>query len=316
MKLEDIRSVGVVGAGTMGHGIALNFALHGYPVIINDVNESILDRSMDNIESDLEIFIEEALINRERADSALSLVNTTTSLEELTSASDFITEAIVERTHDKKTLFEKLDNLCQPNTILASNTSWLVLSDFGSTVKRQDKIVITHYFAPPHIVPGVEVCGGPGTSSETFGVTCELMKRIGKIPVKIRKERTGHVINRLQDAMRHEANILWAEGVASAEDIELGIITTCGFRMPYEGSFKHFDVAGMWRWPKDVLEGYAAREADESRGLSPELVKKIRDRYAEGKPWFIEPENMDEEVEKRDRDLIRRLKALYWKGTE
>jgi len=316
MKFEDIKKVGVVGAGTMGHGIALNYALHGYPTIINDVSDEILEQSRKNVESALSLFIEEELITRQQADSAISLISATTDLEELAAGSDFITEAIVERSEDKKRLFNRLDELCPPHTIIASNTSWLVLSDFGSGVKRQDKIVITHYFAPPHIVPGVEVCGGPGTSPETFNITCKLMEAIGKVPVRILKERTGHIINRLQDAMRHEANILWAEGVASAEDIELGITTTCGFRMPFEGSMMHYDVAGIWKWPKDILDGIAAKEADESWGLAPELVRKVRQRYAEGRPWFINPEKFDEEIEKRDRDFIRRLKALYVKKKE
>lgn len=316
MKLEDIKKVGVVGAGTMGHGIALNYALHGYPTIISDISEGILEKARKNMESALTLFVDEELIDQRQVDSAMSLISATTDLEELAANSDFITEAIVERSDDKKLLFNRLDELCPSHTVVASNTSWLVLSDFGSGVKRQDKIVITHYFTPPHIVPGVEVCGGPGTSTETFDITCKLMETIGKVPIRVLKERAGHVINRLQDAMRHEANILWAEGVATAGDIELGIISTCGFRMPFEGSLMHYDVAGMWKWPKDVLEGYAVKEADEDRGLDPKLVSKIRRRYAEGKPWFIDPEKYDEEIEKRDKDFIRRLKALYVKKKE
>jgi 3-hydroxybutyryl-CoA dehydrogenase len=311
MEINDFKKVGVVGAGTMGHGIALNFALADYPVILCDVNDVILSNALKNIQKALELFIEGKLIQKEEAEIAIGNISMTTDLEELSRNSQFITEAIVERSEDKKLLFNRLDNICSPETILASNTSWLILSDFASDVKRQDKVVITHYFAPPHIVPGVEVCGGSGTSQETYDLTCCLMERIGKLPIRLRKERTGHVINRLQDAMRHEANILWAEGIASAEDIELGITTTCGFRMPFEGSMKHFDVAGMWRWPKDVLGNYAEKEADESWGLSAELVSKIRSRYAEGRPWFMDPDEYESEVEKRDRDLIRRLKAMY-----
>jgi len=311
MRTGDIKITGVVGAGTMGHGIALNFALSGYRVMLCDVSDGILERAVTDMRKALDLFQDEGLVTGDEAERAMSKVSVTTGLEDLAGSSDFITEAIVERSGDKRRLFNRLDEICAPETILASNTSWLVLSDFASEVKRQDRVIITHYFAPPHIVPGVEVCGGPGTSAETYEATCRLMERTGKIPIRVRKERTGHIINRLQDAMRHEANVLWAEGVASAEDIELGIVTTCGFRMPFEGSMKHFDIAGMWRWPKDVLDGYAENEADESWGLSPELVRKIRDRYAEGKPWFLDPDRFEEEVEKRDRDLIRRLKALY-----
>ena len=316
MEINDLKKVGVVGAGTMGHGIALNFALAGYPVTLCDVNSDILNTALSNVQKALDLFIEEKLVEKEEAEMATGNILVTTELEEMSRNSQFITEAIVERSEDKTQLFRRLDSICPAETILSSNTSWLVLSDFASEVNRQDKVIITHYFAPPHIVPGVEVCGGTGTSQETYDLTCQLMERIGKFPVRLRKERTGHVINRLQDAMRHEANVLWAEGVASAEDIELGITTTCGFRMPFEGSMKHFDVAGMWRWPKDVLENYAEKEADESWGLSSELVSKIRNRYAKGKPWFMDPDQYENEVEKRDRDLIRRLKALYRKKKE
>ena len=316
MKIDDIKKVGVVGAGTMGHGIALNFALGGYEVILCDVNDEVLSNALKNVQKALDLFVEETLIEKTEAEKAIAKISLTTDLEDFSRNSDFITEAIVERSNDKRQLFNRLDSICPPETILSSNTSWLILSDFASEVNRQDKVVITHYFAPPHIVPGVEVCGGPGTSPETYDLTCRLMEKIGKIPVKLQKERIGHVINRLQDAMRHQANILWAEGVASAEDIELGIITTCGFRMPFEGSMKHFDIAGMWRWPKDILENYAEKEADESWGLSPELVSKIRNQYAEGKPWFMDPDQYEGEVEKRDRDLIRRLKALYRNNRE
>jgi 3-hydroxybutyryl-CoA dehydrogenase len=311
METGDIQNIGIVGAGTMGYGIGLNFALGGYPVTLTDVNQGILDNALKNMRSALDLFVEEKLIDASVVEPAMNRVSVTTDLDSLAKKADFITEAIVERSEDKRQLFNKLDDICRPETIISSNTSWLVLSDFASDVKRQDKVVITHYFAPPHIVPGVEIVGGPGTSEETYNITCELIESIDKIPVKIKKERTGHIINRLQDAMRHEANILWAEGVASAEDIELGIITTCGFRMPFEGSMKHFDIAGMWRWPKDVLDGYAEKEADESWGLSPEIVTRIRERYASGQPWFMDPDDYGKEVERRDRDLIRRLKALY-----
>ena len=162
MNLADIKQIGVVGAGTMGHGIAINFALAGYPTLISDVTEAVLQESTARIGAALDLFVEENLISRRRADQALSLIDGT-SLEDLAKQCDFITEAIVDRSSDKRALFNQLDALCPPQTILASNTSSLVLSDFGSeNVKRQDKqIVLTHYFAPPHIVPGVEVARGP-----------------------------------------------------------------------------------------------------------------------------------------------------------
>ncbi len=238
MNLADVKRVGVVGAGTMGHGIAINFALAGYPTLISDVTEAVLKESTVRIRSALDLFVEESLVSRRRADEALSLI-TGTSLEALASQCDFITEAIVDRSSDKRTLFNQLDAHCPPQTILASNTSSLVLSDFGSDVKRQDKIVLTRYFAPPHIVPGVEVAKGPGTSDETYDLTCDLMTAARKVPIRLKMERPGYLLNTVQRALGQAATDLWAEGMASAEDIELGIITTFGFRMPHEGPMKH-----------------------------------------------------------------------------
>ena len=300
MELSDVNRVGVVGGGMMGFGIAINFALGGYSTVISDLNDEVLKRSIANIKSALNLFVEEELITRGQAEDAVDRITTTTDLAVVAKDSDFITEAIVERSQDKRELFNKLDKLCPRHTILASNTSGLVLSDFGSDAVRQDKLVITHYFTPPHIVPGVEVAKGPGTSDETYDITCDLMERARKIPIRLRKELPGYLLNRLQSAMSREALQLWAEGMASAEDIELGVVSTFGFRMPHEGPFRHYDLSGVWKWPEDI------------RAPSSIVNEKIRGRLAEGTPWFVDPERFDKALEKRDKEYIRRLKALYW----
>ena len=307
MKLEGIKKVGVVGAGTMGFGIAINFALGGYPVIVSDLSDEILEQSKKRTKTVIALFVEGGLITRQQADDTIHRITTTADLAEVAVNSDFITEAIVESSEAKRELFNKLDKLCPPHTIFASNTSGLVLSDFGSDVKRQDKLVITHYFAPPHIVPGVEVAKGPGTSDETFNITHDLMKKIRKIPIRVLKELPGYLLNRIQAAMGQEAYRMWAEGVATAEDIELGIKATFGFRMPTVGPFGHYDLAGIWRWP--VRSSGWGKKAPEP---SAEVTAKISERRAERKPWFVDPERFDEAVEKRDREFIRRLKELYW----
>ncbi|MDD4876212.1 MAG: 3-hydroxyacyl-CoA dehydrogenase family protein [Dehalococcoidales bacterium] len=312
MILEDIKKVGVVGAGTMGYGIAINFALWGYPIIMSDINDKILQQSVKNIKSAMSLFVKEELITDEQADDTISRIATTTDLAKLAINSDFITEAIIEKSTDKRKLFNQLDELCPPHTIIVSNTSSLVLSDFGSDVNRQDKIGITHYFAPPHIVPGVEVVKGPGTSDETFDITYSLLKKIRKIPIRVLKELPGYLLNRIQGAMSREANRLWAEGVATAEDIELGVKSTFGFRMPHEGPMMHYDVAGIWKWPKDVRTAMSARRSNPESEISAEAAQKIQQRMAEGKPWFVDPERFDEAIEKRDTEYARRLKDLYW----
>lgn len=308
MQLADIKKTGVVGGGTMGFGIAINFALHGYDTIISDLSQDLLDQAMHKIGSALTLFVEEDLITRRQADDTGSRITATTDLAELAADCDFITEAIVERSPDKRELFNQLDRLCPPHTILASNTSTLVLSDFGSDVKRQDKLAVTHYFAPPHIVPGVEVAKGPGTSEETYDMTYNLMKKIRKVPIRVLKELSGYLLNSIQHAMNREAHRLWAEGVATAEDIELGIISTFGFRMPHEGPLRHYDLAGIWKWPTDVQRQLLVEQISD---LGDESAEKIRARFAQEKPWFVAPEQFEAAIEKRDREYIRRLKTLY-----
>jgi len=301
MQLSDIKTVGVVGGGTMGFGIAINFALWGYPTIISDLSDEVLAGTEAQIARALELFVEGGLISDRRAEETRARINTTTDLARLAGQSDFVTEVIIERLPDKQALFRQLDQLCPPHTIFASNTSRLVLSDIGAGIGRQDKLVLTHYFAPPHIVPGVEVAKGPGASEETFELTCELLSSARKIPIRLYKEKSGYLLNRIQAAIWEEATQLWAEGMASAEDIELGIISTFGFRMPHEGPFLHYDVAGIWKWPEDVRNPQAIEN------------ERLREQMLKAEPWFLDPATFDEAVEKRDREYIRRLKELYWK---
>ena len=310
MKLEDIKKVGVVGAGVMGHGIAMTFALWGYPTIMSDVSDEALKGALKNIKRTGDLFVEEGLITAKQVEETMGRITTTTDLAQLADNSDFITEAIVERSRDKKELFNKLDKLCPPHTILASNTSGLMLSDFGSDVKRQDKLVITHYYSPPAIVPGVEVARSPRTSDETFDMTYDLMKKIKRIPVRVLKERPGCLLASIQGALYQQVSVLWAEGVASAEDIELGITTTFGFRMPHESAMMHQDLSGFWNWPKETRVAMQTRRR--LAGISDETLEKIGQRYASGKPWFIPPEKLDAARQKRDREYVRRLRDLYW----
>ena len=250
MAIEGIRIVGVVGSGLMGSGIALNFALAGYETIMSDLDEGALAGAMKRIDTVLSMFNEEGLTDQAEAAAAVARIETTTDLDTLAKSSDFITEAIVERLEDKQELFRHLDQVCPPHTVIVSNTSSLKLSDIGEGVGRQENLGLTHYFVPPHIVPGVEIAKGPGTSDATFELLYDLMKAIRKVPIRVLKERSGYLINTINDALAWEAGRLWAEGVASAEDIELGIKSTMGFRMPYYGPFGHYDYSGTWRWPR------------------------------------------------------------------
>ena len=308
MKINDIGTVGVVGSGLMGSGIALNFALGGYQTIMSDLDDEALTVAKARIDAALAMFVDEGLTTTAEANKAVDCIEVTTELQDLARRSDFITEAIVERLEDKQKLFRYLDQTCPSHTVIVSNTSSLKISDIGKGVGRQKKLGLTHYFVPPHIVPGVEIAKGPGTDDATFQLLYDLMKSIRKVPIRVLKERSGYLINTINDALAWEAGRLWAEGVASAEDIELGIKSTMGFRMPYYGPFGHYDYSGTWRWPPDVLEKKLV--PPDSIPSRQDAEQRYKERLIDG-PFFMDPEKMQEDEERRDRDFIRRLKSRY-----
>ena len=308
MKINDIGTVGVVGSGLMGSGIALNFALGGYQTIMSDLDDEALTVAKARIDAALAMFVDEGLTTTAEANKAVACIEVTTELQDLARRSDFITEAIVERLEDKQKLFRYLDQTCPSHTVIVSNTSSLKVSDIGKGVGRQKKLGLTHYFVPPHIVPGVEIAKGPGTDDATFQLLYDLMKSIRKVPIRVLKERSGYLINTINDALAWEAGRLWAEGVASAEDIELGIKSTMGFRMPYYGPFGHYDYSGTWRWPPDVLEKKLV--PPDSIPSRQDAEQRYKERLIDG-PFFMDPEKMQEDEERRDRDFIRRLKSRY-----
>ena len=290
----------------MGFGIAVNFALAGYQTLVYDLTDETLQQSLEKARSALDLFADEGVVSREHATEAAARISTTTDVERLAAHGEFITEAIVELLPEKQALFESLDRICPRDTILVSNTSSFLLSDIALNVKRQELIALTHYFAPPHLVPGVEVARGPSTSDETYQIVCELMRRTGRVPIPVRREVPGYLINRLSKALYQEALRLWAEGVATAEDIELGVKSTIGFRMPFNGPFGHYDISGAWKWP--VPEAGTQRTLPEP---GSEVLAKMQARMAERRPWFLDLNRVEDVTRERDKEFVRRRQALY-----
>ncbi len=278
-----------------------------------DVSYTVLEKSIRKIKGDLEVFVQEELVSQQRVDETMGRITITTHLAKVAESSDFITEAITESVDEKRLLFNQLDQLCPPHTIIASNTSFLLLSEFGSEVKRQGKIAITHYFIPAHIIPGVEVAVGPASSEETINIICELLKKVRKVPIRVLKESSGCLVNRIQAALRREAFRVWAEGLSTPEDIDLGVRATFGFRLPLDGPITHYDLSGVWKWDKDVRIAWAEKQFDSAKyGLEEEMAKRIKKRIAQGEPWIIDPDKLDELKDKIEREYIHCLKKWYW----
>jgi len=313
MKLEDVRNVSVIGAGIMGHGIAQTYALAGYQVSINDVNDSLLDNAMEHIKADLDVLVDDAFISQNEVNNALCRITTTSDLEKAVCDSDFVTEAIIEDSEAKRKLFDQLDVLCPPRTVLASNSSSLLISDFASGIRRRDKVILTHWFNPPHIVPAVEIIRGRETSDETAELVYALLKKVGKMPVRILKEIPGYLVNRIQMAMIREVWYLWEQGIASPEDIDLAVRGSLGFRLASIGPLLTADMAGIDTYYR--VTKYLFPLINDSHEPPLTIRKMVEDGQLgakSGKGVFDHSqEEWNKIIKRRDKEFLRRLKALY-----
>jgi 3-hydroxybutyryl-CoA dehydrogenase len=244
VTIHNISRIAVIGAGLMGHGIAQEFASAGYQVHLHDVTDEQLQTARTQIEKNLNVLAKNAIIEMENIHSTLQRIQTNTELEAVAEDADFVVEAVIENLALKQQVFEKLDAICPPHAILASNTTALMPSQIGVNVKRKDKTLNTHYFNPPYLIPLVELIRSPETSDETVTVVFELLTAIGKTPAIIEKEVPGFVGPRLQAALIREAFAIVEQGIASAETVDLVVRNSFGRRLSVAGPFEVFELAG------------------------------------------------------------------------
>ncbi|MGD8562111.1 MAG: 3-hydroxyacyl-CoA dehydrogenase family protein [Desulfarculaceae bacterium] len=239
-----MEKVAIIGAGTMGHCFAMLFAQNGHQVCLNDISEDILGRAQKLISANLETLAQAGLFDREERPAVEARIEYTTDLAQATAEADFVIEAIIEDVQAKKELFRKLDRLAPPHAVLASNTSYLDIYKFVET-ERPEKILITHWFAPPHIIPLVEIVPGPQTSSQTLAFVQKILYRLGKTSIVLKKFLPGFIANRLQMAINLEVLNLLDNGYATAEEIDTAVKNSFALRTPLIGVVQRFDFTGM-----------------------------------------------------------------------
>ncbi len=208
----------VLGAGTMGSGIVQTFAGSGFEVVMRDIEEAYIERGLSNIKKNLERSVQKGKLTEDEKNEILSKITITTDIE-LAKDADLVVEAAVENMEIKKQIFRELDGICKPETILATNTSSLSITEIGNSTNRPDKIIGMHFFNPVPVMKLVEVIKGIVTSDETKTKVVELAKKLGKTPVEV-EEAPGFVVNRILIPMINEAVGIVADGVAKAEDID------------------------------------------------------------------------------------------------
>jgi len=273
--MQGIEKVAVIGAGFMGHGIAQVFAVKGYRVELMDIKEELLKKALENIRANLTLKAEHGIGSTADIEPAIERIATTTDMKEAASGAQFVVEAVLEDLALKQKVFRELDGLCPGETILATNTSVMSITEIARESENRERIVGTHFWNPPHLLPLVEVVRGKDTSDQTMDTTFEILKHVGKHPVRVNKDAPGFVANRLQHALWREAISIVEHGIADARTVDECIKYSFGIRLPVLSPMENADMVGL-----DLtlaIHEYILKHLESSPEPSPylkELVKK------------------------------------------
>jgi 3-hydroxybutyryl-CoA dehydrogenase len=243
--LRNIRTIGVYGLGTMGHGIAQVFATSGFEVIGYEADQRRAEAALKSIRANLDLFEKEGLVGPGEAAVIAERVVLAGDPIGLAGTADYIVEAIPEILEPKQVLVKEISGAAAPDVIIATNTSGLDPSDIAVHASHPERVIAAHYWNPPHLLPLVEVTRGEKTSDETLERTVDLMRQTGKQPVVLKRYVPGFSGNRLQWALFREALSLVETGVADPEDVDTVMTTSLGRRLAAVGPFETADMGGL-----------------------------------------------------------------------
>jgi 3-hydroxybutyryl-CoA dehydrogenase len=306
-----ITSIAVIGAGLMGHGMAQLFAQAGMPVHLHDSNAATLAAALPRIHANLQTCVKYGFLDEALATRIPERIQFTSSLEEAVASADFIFEAVFEEMAVKHRVLSAIEAVCSQHAVIASNSSSFRVEEMAQPLARPARFLATHFWNPPHLIPIVEVTASAQTAPEVVEATCALLRKVGKRPVRVRKDVAGYIGNRLQHALRREAIALVEAGVALPEDVDLVARYGFGLRMPFIGPLETADLGGL-----DLtlaIQSYLL--PDLNRGMEPS--KLVRERVANGevgaksgKGFFAwTPERHRRVIQQRDAML---LELLQW----
>jgi len=271
MKLSSVSKIAVIGAGTMGAGIAQTCAAAGFQVTMRDIEQRFVDGGFRRIREPLAKRVEKGKMTAAEVEAILSKIHGIVDLEEAVAGAQVVIEAVFEKMDIKRELCSELDRICPPEVVFASNTSSLSITEMANATKRADRVVGMHFFNPAPVMKLVEVIRGSETSDDTVRLVKDLCTKLGKEAVEV-KEAPGFVVNRLLVPMMNEAFNLLQEGIASAEDIDKAM--KLGTNMPM-GPFELADYTGL-DVGLDVMEVLYRETGDPKFRPSPLLRKYVR----------------------------------------
>ncbi len=275
MKIDEIKNVSVVGAGNMGHQISLQCALNGFKTVCTDVVPAALQKAEKFCDTYLPGRVEKGKMTAEAAKKARSLISFTGDLKDAVKNADLVIEAVLERIDLKRKVFVDLDKFAPAKAILATNSSFIVSSRIADVTKRPSQVCNVHFFNPALVMKLVEVVQGPHVSDETAQCMMDFCLKIDKMPVLVRKEVDGFLLNRIFAVISREAQWMLEMGVATPEDIDKACVYGAGHPM---GPFRLMDLTGI-DLTYDISMGRFQVTGDRADLPTPGVVKKV----AEGK---------------------------------
>jgi 3-hydroxybutyryl-CoA dehydrogenase len=245
MSRTRFRNAAIVGTGMMGPGIAATLALGGLPTTILSRTEENAARGVETARHQMRVLLDNGLVEVVDVRAAFDRLTGSCSFDQTIGNADVVIESVPENMDVKQKLFVRMENIADRATVLASNTSGLSITAIASRCRRPERVLTTHFWNPPHLMPLVEIVQGEKTSAAVAQSVRELVTACSKIPVMVKKDRPGQLGNRLQMALVREAAYIVEEGIADVEDVDLVAKNGFGLRMPAYGIFEHQDAVGL-----------------------------------------------------------------------
>jgi len=308
----DIRRVACVGAGLIGQDWATLFSSKGFEVVLQDLSETILEKSMKSVRSNL-LFLEAShLLGRGGAEAALKKIRMNRFIGEAVCHADYVQESVPDDYDSKKTVYKEMDAMAPDHAILASSSSGLLMTEIQKVTKKPGRCVLAHPVLPVYLIPLVEIAGGEQTSQETLFAVRDFMKKLGKTPVVLKREVSGYIVNRLQAALLREAIDLVDKDVVSAEDVDKAFCMGIGLRDPMIGPFLRIHLAGegVERFVENFSQSYRHRwkTMETWTSIPPlaaeKMVRSVREMEVVRKKTLEEIKNW------RDQMLVKLLKII------
>ena len=307
-----IRKVACVGAGLIGQGWATLFSSAGFEVILQDVSETILEKALSGVRSNLLFLEANNLLKQGDAEAALRKIEMRTLIGEAVGHADYVQESVPDDYAIKKRIFKEMDGAAPDHAILASSSSGLLMTEIQKATTRPERCVLVHPVLPVHLIPLVEIAGGERTSRETVIAAHDFMKGLRKVPVLLKREVPGYIINRFQAALVREAIDLVDKGVASAEDVDKAFCMGIGLRDPIIGPFLRIHLAGggVERFIESLSQSYRYRwETMETwTSIPPSAVKKMVRSVREME--VVRTKTLEEIERWRDEMLVKLRNAM------